>query len=179
MNKMDTSFPTVINGPLHADRRHDSAHKHVAGAADYIDDMPEPAGMLHAAIGMTDRAHAIITSMDLSAVESAPGVIAVLTAKDFPVNDVSSAHKHDEPVLTERLVEFHGQPAFVVIAETRAAARQAARQAFVASVTKLLPPVSRQIRNVSIVPKQSSPFAARARAPFTLESSQESLVPEK
>ncbi len=129
MNKMDTTFPTVINGPLHADRRHDSAHKHVAGSADYIDDMPEPAGMLHAALGMTDRAHAIITSMDLSAVEASPGVVAVLTAKDFPVNDVSSAHKHDEPVLTEKLVEFHGQPAFVVIAETRAAARQAARRA--------------------------------------------------
>ena len=126
MNKMDTSFPAVINGPLHTDRRHDSAHKHVAVSADYIDDMPEPSGMLHAAIGMTDRAHAIITSMDLTAVESAPGVVAVLTAKDFPINDVSSAHKHDEPVLTEKLVEFHGQPAFVVIAETRAAARQAA-----------------------------------------------------
>ncbi|MCD2174195.1 xanthine dehydrogenase molybdopterin binding subunit [Rhizobium sp. C4] len=129
MNKMDTTFPTVINGPLHADRRHDSAHKHVAGAADYIDDMPEPVGMLHAALGMTDRAHATITNMDLSGVEAYPGVVAVLTARDFPVNDVSSAHKHDEPVLAEKLVEFHGQPAFVVIAETRAAARQAARRA--------------------------------------------------
>jgi xanthine dehydrogenase large subunit len=131
MNKMDTSFPAVINGPLHSDRRHDSAHKHVAGAADYIDDMPEPAGMLHAAIGMTDRAHARIKSMDLSAVRNAPGVVAVLTASDFPVNDVSSAHKHDEPVLAETLVEFHGQPAFVVIGETRAAARQAARRAII------------------------------------------------
>jgi xanthine dehydrogenase large subunit len=131
MNKMDTTFPAVINGPLHSDLRHDSAHKHVAGAADYIDDMPEPAGMLHAAIGMTDRAHARIKSMDLSAVRDAPGVVAVLTAADFPVNDVSSAHKHDEPVLAETLVEFHGQPAFVVIGETRAAARQAARRAMI------------------------------------------------
>jgi hypothetical protein len=33
------------------------------------------------------------------------------------------------------------------------------REALVASVTKDLPPVSRQIRNVSMVPKQSSPRA--------------------
>ncbi len=64
--------------------RHDSAHKHVAGSADYIDDMPEPAGTLHGALGMTDRAHAEILAMDLSAVEAAPGVVCVLTAKDMP-----------------------------------------------------------------------------------------------
>jgi xanthine dehydrogenase large subunit len=121
---------TTINGPMHASLRHDSAHKHVTGTAEYIDDMPEPAGTLHAALGMADRAHADILSIDLSAVRSAPGVVAVLTADDIPgVNDVSSNGSHDEPLLATDKVEFHGQPIFVVIGETREAARRAARLA--------------------------------------------------
>jgi hypothetical protein len=41
------------------------------------------------------------------------------------------------------------------------------------------PPVSCQISQLSTVPKQISPRAARARAPSTVSSSQRSLVPEK
>ncbi|TCQ10311.1 xanthine dehydrogenase molybdenum binding subunit apoprotein [Rhizobium sp. PP-F2F-G36] len=134
---MDTStfeerktIATTIRGGMHRNLRHDSAHKHVAGSADYIDDMPEPAGTLHAALGLTDRAHAEIVSMDLSAVEAYPGVVCVLTARDMPhSNDISPSHLDDEPVLAEGLVEFHGQAAFAVIAETRDAARRAARHA--------------------------------------------------
>jgi xanthine dehydrogenase large subunit len=120
----------TINGPMHASLRHDSAHKHVTGTAEYIDDMPEPAGTLHAALGMADRAHAEILSIDLSAVRSAPGVVAVLTADDIPgVNDVSSNGSHDEPLLATDKIEFHGQPIFVVIGESREAARRAAKLA--------------------------------------------------
>lgn len=133
---MDTStfeerrlIAKTIAGPMHSGLRHDSAHKHVAGSADYIDDIPEPAGTLHAALGLTDRAHAEILSMDLSAVEAYPGVVLVLTAGDIPHNDISPSHLDDEPVLAEGKVEFHGQAAFAVIAETRDAARRAARLA--------------------------------------------------
>ncbi len=119
-----------IRGPMHRTLRHDSAHKHVSGTAEYIDDMPEPAGLLHGALGLSDRAHADILSMDLSAVAAYPGVVAVLTGKDVPgENDVSPSGKHDEPLLAETRVEFHGQPIFAVIAETRDAARRAARLA--------------------------------------------------
>ena len=59
---MDTStfeerktVAATINGGMHRTLRHDSAHKHVAGSADYIDDMPEPAGTLHAALGLSWR----------------------------------------------------------------------------------------------------------------------------
>jgi xanthine dehydrogenase large subunit len=120
----------TIAGSMHSNLRHDSAHKHVSGTADYIDDIPEPAGTLHGALGMTDRAHAAIVSMDLSEVEATPGVVCVLTAKDMPhSNDISPSHLDDEPVLAEGLVQFHGQPAFAVIAETRDIARRAARKA--------------------------------------------------
>ncbi|KQY15309.1 xanthine dehydrogenase molybdopterin binding subunit [Rhizobium sp. Root482] len=119
-----------IAGPMHGSLRHDSAHKHVSGTADYIDDMPEPAGTLHGALGLTDRAHADILSMDLSEVEAFPGVVCVLTAKDMPhSNDISPSHLDDEPVLADGIVQFHGQPAFAVIAATRDMARRAARKA--------------------------------------------------
>lgn len=130
MDKSTFDQRRVINGPMHHSVRHDSAHKHVIGSADYIDDMPEPAGTLHGALGMTDRAHAEIIDMDLSAVRAAPGVVCVLTARGMPYsNDISPSHMDDEPVLADGVVQFHGQPAFAVIAETRDIARRAARLA--------------------------------------------------
>jgi xanthine dehydrogenase large subunit len=130
MEKSTFEEAKTITGPMHARLPHDSAHKHVAGTADYIDDMPEPVGTLHGALGLTDRAHAEILEMDLSAVAALPGVILVLTAKDMPQsNDISPTHLHDEPVLADGRVEFHGQAAFAVIAETRDIARRAARLA--------------------------------------------------
>ena len=125
----NTSFPMkpVIDGPMHVSLKHDSAHKHVTGQAEYIDDIPEPAGTLHGGLGLADRAHAQIVSIDLEAVKAAPGVVWVMTADDIPgANDVGSTGRHDEPLLAFDLVQFHGQPIFVVFAETRDQARRAA-----------------------------------------------------
>ncbi|MFH1794495.1 MAG: xanthine dehydrogenase molybdopterin binding subunit [Pseudomonadota bacterium] len=119
-----------ISGGVATDRRHDSAHKHVTGTAVYIDDMPEPAGLLHGCLGLCTVAHAKILSMNLDAVRMAPGVRLVLTGKDMPAsNDISPTGRHDEPVLADGLVQFHGQPIFAVIAETREQARRACRLA--------------------------------------------------
>src|SRR5690606_31881622 len=83
---------------------------------------------LHAAFGMADRAHAEIVSLDLDAVKAAPGVVRVITGDDITgVNDVASTGQHDEPLLATTKVQFHGQPIFAVIAETRDQARRAAR----------------------------------------------------
>ncbi|MDP2733108.1 MAG: molybdopterin-dependent oxidoreductase, partial [Hoeflea sp.] len=121
---------TEISGGAHVTRQHDSAHKHVTGSADYIDDMPEPAGTLHGYLGLSDRAHATITSLNLDAVRASDGVVAVLTAKDVPgSNDISPTGRNDEPVLATGEVLFHGQPVFAVIAETREKARRAAKKA--------------------------------------------------
>ncbi|MGE0281035.1 MAG: xanthine dehydrogenase molybdopterin binding subunit [Rhizobiaceae bacterium] len=119
-----------ITGGVHSDTRHDSAHKHVTGDAIYIDDMPEPAGTLHIGIGQSSVAHGKITKLDLSAVRAAPGVVDVLTAKDVPgENDISPSGMHDDPIFADGLVQFHGQPIFAVVAETREQARAAARLA--------------------------------------------------
>jgi xanthine dehydrogenase large subunit len=126
---MDTNLApeATIRGGVHLDQRHDSAHKHVTGFAEYTDDIAEPVGTLHAYLGLSDKAHAEIVTIDLDAVRAAPGVVDVLTAVDLPgSNDISPVGKHDDPVFAEGKVEFHGQPLFAVIAETRDAARRAA-----------------------------------------------------
>ena len=108
---------------------HDSAPKHVSGKAIYIDDMPEPPGLLHAYLFLSPHAHARIKSLDLSAVIATPGVAAVMTAKDVPgVNDVGPAFLGD-PIFADGLVEYHGQSIFGVAATSMALAREAASKA--------------------------------------------------
>ncbi|WP_193142690.1 xanthine dehydrogenase molybdopterin binding subunit [Meridianimarinicoccus sp. MJW13] len=120
----------TISGAVSKDRIHDSATKHVTGQAEYTDDIAEPWGTLHAYLGVSSVAHGRIRTMDLSAVRAAPGVVDVLTAEDIPgVNDISPTGRHDEPVFPTKLVEYHGQPLFAVIAESRDAARRAAELA--------------------------------------------------
>jgi xanthine dehydrogenase large subunit len=127
---MGVNGQTAIRGGAHSPQRHDSGHKHVAGAADYADDLPEPQGMLHLCLGLSSVAHGRLKRVDLEAVRAAPGVVLVLTAADIPgVNDISPTHRHDEPILAEDVVQFAGQPIFVVAAETRDQARRAARLA--------------------------------------------------
>ena len=105
---------------------HDSGAKHVQGAAEYIDDIPEPNGTLHIAIGGAPVARGVIRRIDLSDVQSALDVVAVLTAAHIPgKNDISPANA-DEPVFAHDRIDFHGQPVFAVVAKTRDAARRAA-----------------------------------------------------
>ena len=119
---------TVAGGVAEA-IAHDSAVKHVTGAAVYIDDMPQLPGTLHVQTGMSERAHAQVLSMDLSAVRAAPGVVAVLTADDIPgVNDASPI-AGDDPIFVTELAQYIGQPLFAVAAETYLEARAAVKLA--------------------------------------------------
>jgi xanthine dehydrogenase large subunit len=110
---------------VHKALQHDSGAKHVQGAAEYIDDIPEPIGTLHVAIGGAPVARGRIRSVDLDAVREFPGVAAVVTAADIPgKNDISPASA-DEPAFAQTEVIFHSQPVFAVAATTRDAARRA------------------------------------------------------
>ncbi|HLV82499.1 MAG TPA: xanthine dehydrogenase molybdopterin binding subunit, partial [Devosia sp.] len=141
MNKLE---PAITLASLHKDVRHDSGPKHVTGTAEYIDDMVEPAGTMHAYLGLSTNAHAEIINIDFSATKAAPGVIGVLTGDDIPgENDVSPSHKHDEPIFASGKVQFWGQPLFAVIAETRDQARRAAH---LVKVTYKDLPVSLDVR---------------------------------
>lgn len=119
-----------IAGGVRSSWRHDSGHKHVSGAAAYIDDLPAPQGLLHICLGLSTIAHGRIAKLDLEAVRKAEGVVLVMTAADVPgENDISPTHRHDEPILAEETVHYVGQPIFVVAAETREQARLAVRLA--------------------------------------------------
>lgn len=110
---------------------HDSALKHVTGSALYVDDLPEPAGLLHVATGGSTIAHGRITQLDLDAVRSAPGVIDVITLEDIPGDpDVSPVYTGDM-LLADQTVVYVGQPIFAVAAISLTLAKKACALAVV------------------------------------------------
>jgi len=115
---------------VHKPTAHDSAHKHVAGSAPYVDDLPQADQLLHAYVGFSGIAHGLITELDLGKVRSFPGVHAVICAADIPgPNDISPVQAGDEGILAASEVEFFGQPLFAVAADSRDIARRAVLQA--------------------------------------------------
>lgn len=118
----------VTLASVHQSVPHDSAIRHVTGSAPYIDDLPEPRGTLHIALGLAPVARGQLVELDLAAVRAKKGVIAVLTAADIPGKNDVSPSLGDEPMLVSDEISFHAQPVFVVIAETRKIARKAARR---------------------------------------------------
>ena len=62
---------------------HESAIKHVSGAAYYTDDIPEPPRTLYGAIGWSKKANAIVKKINLDEVIKSEGVVAVVTAEDI------------------------------------------------------------------------------------------------
>jgi xanthine dehydrogenase large subunit len=122
---LDAERTSVVHKPL----PHDSARLHVQGSAAYVDDIREPEGTLHVAVGMADKACGWLRTLDLGAVSAAPGVVAVLTAADIPgKNDIAPVFG-DEPLFADAEVLFHGQPLFAVAARSRDEARRASRLA--------------------------------------------------
>ena len=110
---------------------HDSAHLHVSGGALYTDDIPEVRGTLHAAIGMSERAHARLKSIDLAKVRAAPGIVAVVAAKDIPGKNDYGPVVADDPIFASTLVQYDGQSIFAVAAATVGQARRAAKLAVI------------------------------------------------
>jgi len=127
--KRDLPLTALHEGAVGAAIAHDSAHLHVTGAATYVDDIPEIAGTLHVAVGMSAIARGRIGSMRLTKVRHAPGVVAVLTHADIPGEKLIGPVLHDEPVFAIDRVDYAGQPLFAVVADSLEAARRAARLA--------------------------------------------------
>jgi xanthine dehydrogenase large subunit len=158
---------------------HESAHLHVRGEAAYIDDIPEIAGTLHAAIGLSPLAHGRLLGIDLDRLRAQPGVLAVFTAADIPGHNDCGPIVHDDPILADGTVRYLGQPVFLVVATQRELARRAAALAPQAIQAEPLPPVltarEAHARQQYVVPPmhlaRGDAAAALASAPRRLQGS--------
>ena len=116
----------------------------ILGQGHFTADQSYP-GELHLFVIRSQYAHARIKHMDLSAVESAPGVRWVMTAKDIEAHggqDLPSAppvmttsgqlqELNKMPVLAREWVRFVGQPIAFVVAQTYHQAQDAAELALI------------------------------------------------
>jgi len=106
----------------------------ITGQATYTDDVKLP-GMLYAAILRSPHAHAKITSVDVAAARSMPGVLAAYTGADtdgvlnpipcawlVPDSDVKAVAY---PAMAKDVVRYAGDAVAVVVAESREQAEDA------------------------------------------------------
>jgi xanthine dehydrogenase large subunit len=107
---------------------HESARAQVAGAATYVDDIPEIKGTLYAAPIMSTVAHGRLLGVDCQAALAMPGVVDVVLAADIPGDAMLAAFAHDEPVFAIDSVQHVGQVIGLVVAQSVMQARRAARR---------------------------------------------------
>ena len=118
-----TPFPDAGNG---RSLKHESAALHVTGGALYVDDTSRRRDMLEVWPVTSPHAHARVMSIDVGEALKEPGVATVLTAKDIPGTNDVGAVRHDEPLLADREVLFHGQVVALVVGDSYDACRRAA-----------------------------------------------------
>src|SRR5215469_6130839 len=111
----------------------------ITGQGTYTDDINRP-GQLYAYILRSPHAHAKLNGIDTSGAAKASGVVAIFTGKDMSAGGVGGLpcgwqiHSKDgspmieppHPALAEGRVRHVGDPVAVVIAESKAQAREAA-----------------------------------------------------
>ena len=129
--KTPPAFPAASVAPPPAagvSRPHESAAAQVAGAATYVDDIPEVRGTLHAAPILSTVAHGRLLGVDTAAALAMPGVVDVVLAADIPGDPMLAAFAGDEPVFARDTVQHIGQVIGLVLARTVMQARRAARK---------------------------------------------------
>jgi len=144
---MSSAHTTHSHGPI--GRVEDA--RLTTGSGKYAADW-NVAGQLHAAFVRSDRAHAEIVSVDTAPAAKHPGVKCILTGADavrvayvkpphtlnFPGKNGMQTRAPDRPVLAHGKVRFVGEALAVVVADTAAAAQDAAE--LVAVEYRDLPP---------------------------------------
>ncbi len=154
---------------------HDSAHLHVSGRAAYTDDLPEPQGLLHVAIGMSSVAHARVGNVDLAPVLASDGVVDTCTAADIIGENNYGSIVKDDPLFADGLVQYIGQPLFAVAATSVDEARKAARQAVVEydELDAILDPLTAVEKKSFVLPSETlvrgDPDTALADSPRRLQ----------
>lgn len=99
------------------------AHEKVTGTALYTFDIDNIPNMLFGKFLASPVAHAKIISIDTTEAEAIPGVVAIVTGKDWPVK--IGLYAGDRDILAVEKVTWIGQPIAAVAAETEEIAEQA------------------------------------------------------
>ncbi len=111
----------------------------LTGQGRYVDDIT-PENALHAWFVRSDRAHGVITEIDVSVARATPGVHLVLTGDDLRAAGLDTGMRFTRvanrdgtrgaaparPVLAEGRVRFVGEAVALIVADTLEAARDAA-----------------------------------------------------
>ena len=97
----------------------------ITGAAQFVDDIDFGPNLLYAEIVESPYAHAIINNIDTSKAEKMPGVVKVVTGKDFPFK--FGLYMHDRYILAQDRVRFVGEQVAAVIARDPKTAKRAAK----------------------------------------------------
>lgn len=100
----------------------------VTGKAQFTDDLPNPENILYLATKRSDRAHAIIKSIDYSEAEKTPGVVRVITARDITGENRYGKIIRDTPVLASDKVLSYADAVALVVAESYTIARAACQK---------------------------------------------------
>ncbi len=114
------SAPSAIGRSL---PRLDGGEK-VSGLTRFAADIRVP-GLLHCRLVLSPHAHARIVSIDGKAAAALPGVIGVFGGRDLPLHQPDPADRGRCPLALERAL-FVGHPVAAVVAESEAAAEDAA-----------------------------------------------------
>ncbi len=97
----------------------------VTGAAEFIDDIDFGPDLLFAAIVESQAAHALIRKIDTRAALKVPGVVKIVTGRDFPFR--FGLYMHDRFIFAQDRVRFIGEQVAAVIARDPATAQKAAK----------------------------------------------------
>ncbi len=123
---LKAQFLEQLNGRVGKSRAHESAGRHVSGAAEYIDDKTPLTGMLHLCPVLSDCAHGRIIHIDTAACLKVSGVIRVLSWQDVPGELDIGPLAPGDPLFAKETVEYHGQVVLMIAAETAESARAGA-----------------------------------------------------
>ena len=108
--------------------RNIDSYTHTRGESVYLDDIPEIAGTLNAAVYGSPEAHGIIKQLHLDDALAVKGVVKILTNKDIPGKNQIGGIVKDEPLLADGVVHFNGMPVAIVVAENADAAHEAVKK---------------------------------------------------
>jgi xanthine dehydrogenase large subunit len=97
------------------------------GEAPYVDDLPELAGTLHAALGLSPVAHGRLLAIDWTRLRAEPGVVARAHRRRHPRPQRLRPDRARRPDPGRRQVHYLGQPVFAVVATHARGARAAPR----------------------------------------------------